>query len=999
MVIDPSDESVYVATGTGLFKSEDDVSWQRIRSDRDIQLLSFDPLHPSRLLAGSPSQLLFSDDGGLTWSTLPRPDFGNRLDSLAFDPSNPMLRFVSAESGTFRSLDGGQNWKVLQDGLRTTVGRSVCVDPTNPLNIYAATARGEMRSIDGGLSWDDIATEIELGPFRDGAQPARKLLIHPANPRIILSARGSNVHRSSKGGRSWSTTLSNVDEVVRTLAWAPSDPNWVYAGTGNLNALYRSRDGGLSWSFRGRQLDPSIDALAVDPLDPMTVYAGGLRGLFKSSDGGSDWQPLTQGLPDSRIHSLLIDPSMNQVVYAGTSDSGVFKSIDGGETWSSLGGPSFTIIRSLAIDPQDTQRIWAGSWGQGVFFSPDGGQSWSSENQGLENPFVWELSLDPWRRLYASGLGGFAVLPLDGPPLPAPFLEARMEVSGSAFAGGLLIYAITLINSGQPGQADLPQARFVASFSPHVEVVEARSDSGLIVIGPADNSVSWEGSIGTGQPVVIEVRAIVQGVSEGEPISALGQLSMDNDADGDFESSVASSDPSSAFPGGPTTIAAQESFLDTELLAVPYQLGIDSTFVGLAMVNFDDGENGIEFLALDGQGQVEDQLVEESVLPQEGQFPFLTSEIFTEPTDTLAVRGTEGALSGFFMLGDLESNRLDGLGAALTDSPLLFFTEVRSTSDTSTHFYFFNSDPLHEALATLKLFAPDGMPLGESEVALAPFGSIQASLAELFGPLLVEDGYIRLEASRPVRGFELLADADRFAALPAQPPVLTEQMWAPHFFWNDQGGTSLLRFLNPGSQSVEVSIRMRNNRGALLAQSVLSVPPDHLEVFDVKDHEEIAALESGEGSIEVSLQANSLGPFPVLSPFQASITYDGGVLKTLSSLPLLKQLETQSLFLQVAHSFPLEIFQGVAILNPTPEFITVFATAFDSQGEQTGFRFLRLRPRGRFVGLLDDPDLFGEGFEQVGGFLEIRSSRGLFASYVLFGGPRTLSALQGRPSR
>lgn len=992
ILIDPCDETIYVSTSTGLLKTEDGLNWERVNRRFDIQQLAFDPLLPHRILAASPDGLFCSEDGGVSLMELAGPGFGNNLNKLVFDPGDPLTWFLSGPSGTFRSQDGGNSWAELIQGLHAHEGRSIRGDPTSPLSIYAGTAQGELRSIDGGLSWDSIATRTERSQ-------ARKLLIQPTNPRTILVARDARIYRSTTGGRSWIGGAELFDELVRTLAWAPSNPNLVYAGTGNFNSLYRSTNFGISWNYRGQQLPGSIDALAIDPTDGSTLYAGGSQGLYKSVNEGLNWQFLEGGLPASRIHCLAIDPMQPQLVYAGTSDAGIFKSSDGGQSWSALGGPSTAIIRSLLIDPDEPQRLWAGSWGEGVFFSPDGGLSWQAENQGLENLFVWELDLqaNP-RRLFAAALGGFSVLYLDSPPIPASFLEARMEVSGSAFAGGLLTYTITLRNAGQPDQAEQPEARFIASFSPLIEVIDARSESGVAVIGAGDNSISWTGQLEAGAQVIIEVRASVRSGLEGQPISALGQLSIDADADGDFESSVASHDRTSPAPGTPTTIFAQESLIDTELLAVPYDLGIESTFVGLAMVNFNSAENGIEYLALDGQGHLDDQRIEEAVLSRRGQIPFLTTEAFAEPTDTLAVRGTQAALSGYFMMGDLESNRLDGLGEALDDSQLLFFTEVRNSSQASTRFYLFNADPEHESSATLRLYSIDGLQIGETEVLVAPFGSLQAGFEELFGPLQVEDGFIRLEAERPLRGFELLVDPDRFAALSARAISLTEQLWAPHFFWNAEGGTSIVRLLNVGSRSVQASIAMRDDQGDLIAQAAVEVLPGQLQALDVRSLPEIAALPSGQGSMEVRLEAESMSPFPVLLPFLASITFDGGELGTLSSLPLLDQPESDTVYLQVAQSDQHGIFQGLAIQNPTRDFLVLTVNAYDTEGDNTAFRFLFLLPGQRFVGLLNDPGLFGEGFQQVGGYLQVRTSTGPFLSYVLFGGPRTLSALQGRPT-
>ncbi|MEE8585703.1 MAG: YCF48-related protein, partial [Acidobacteriota bacterium] len=740
----------------------------------------------SRLLASNRFNLLFSDDGGLSWEEPSNAAgfIGNGLRSLAFDPSDPRIRFASGIEGTFRSADGGASWEILRDGLRIEVARSTALDPANPLGLYLGTDRGEMRSIDGGASW------ISIAGLRF-PQPVRKILLHPQNPRLILSAHQSTIRQSRNSGQSWQTSFSRSG-LVRTIVRDRSNPELIYAGTGNQIGFFSSGDGGQNWQSALFGLASSINAIAIDPTDSLTLYAGGAQGLFKSQDGGAGWAPAMQGISDAHIHSLAVDPANPQVAYAGTSSQGIFKTTDSGASWNALGGPSTAIIRSLLIDPLDSGRLWAGTWGEGIFLSEDAGESWDTFNQGLENPFVWELSLSDVAvsRLFAATLGGLAACPLDE-SAPA-FLSVQMEVSGNPFPGGMLIYTITLSNQGQPGRA-APPARLVASFSPLLELVEVRADTGSPLLGPGDHTVSWEGTVEAGGQVIVQVRAILRDTQAGTTISSLARLSADTDGDGIFESAILSGTPSNPLPGSPAAIQSIESTLESDLLAVPYALNIDSTFVGLAMANLSGSENGLEFLALDDQGQLLEERRDDALLPAHGQVPFVTTEVFDEPSATLAIRGTENALQGFFMMGDSASNRLDGLGGPLADSQLHYITQVRHTAQVSTHLYLFNSDPLESADAVLQLFDLQGALVAEAAVSLSPFGSTLARAEELFGPAEFEDGFIRLEATRPVRGFALLADSERFAALAARPPLASEDLWAPHSFWNDQGGTTRLR--------------------------------------------------------------------------------------------------------------------------------------------------------------------------------------------------------------
>jgi len=148
--------------------------------------------------------------------------------------------------------------------------------------------------------------------------------------------------------------------------------------------------------FSGR-----VTAIAINPLDPNTVYLGGAEGgVWKTTDGGARWKPLTDFQPALAIGSLAIDPSNPNVIYAGTGEAnfngdsyfgmGVLKSTDAGVTWTLLDSTDFEYlsIGSLAINPANTQVLLAAASFGGVFRSTDGGQTWTNVLQGLSTGVV-----------------------------------------------------------------------------------------------------------------------------------------------------------------------------------------------------------------------------------------------------------------------------------------------------------------------------------------------------------------------------------------------------------------------------------------------------------------------------------------------------------------------------------------------------------------------------------------------------------------------------------
>ncbi len=149
-----------------------------------------------------------------------------------------------------------------------------------------------------------------------------------------------------------------------------------------------------------------VTALAVDPTDPLTVYLGGAAGgLWRTSDGGTTWTPLTDVQASLSVGSITIDPSNHSTVYVGTGEdnfsgdsyygAGILKTTDGGNTWSHYAGPfsgpsascgacGGSRISSIAVDPGNSQILIAGvtTYGggaalNGIFRSTDGGQTWT----------------------------------------------------------------------------------------------------------------------------------------------------------------------------------------------------------------------------------------------------------------------------------------------------------------------------------------------------------------------------------------------------------------------------------------------------------------------------------------------------------------------------------------------------------------------------------------------------------------------------------------------
>lgn len=145
--------------------------------------------------------------------------------------------------------------------------------------------------------------------------------------------------------------------------------------------------------------------IAIDPDHSSTLYVGstsqagnkGGSGVWKTTSGGTTWQPVADGLDSLSIAALAIDPSKSQRIYVATLDAGFYRSETGGAIWHSLdpksGSPQRLDLRSdarLLIAPNDPKRLFVNTKG-GVFRSTNSGETWQKVLDGD----VTDLVLDP----------------------------------------------------------------------------------------------------------------------------------------------------------------------------------------------------------------------------------------------------------------------------------------------------------------------------------------------------------------------------------------------------------------------------------------------------------------------------------------------------------------------------------------------------------------------------------------------------------------------------
>ena len=171
----------------------------------------------------------------------------------------------------------------------------------------------------------------------------------------------------------------------RMAKTAVDNSNWQSLGPNSSSNTYSSST--LKSSGQGR-----INAIAVDPNNSNTYYVGApAGGIWKSTDAGVNWQPLTDYLPQIGVSGIAISPTDSNIIYIATGDDdandspsiGVMKSIDGGTTWNTTGTMTGNpnSMNEIYIDPNNTNTILIAT-SSGVFKTIDGGTNWVQKFAG-----------------------------------------------------------------------------------------------------------------------------------------------------------------------------------------------------------------------------------------------------------------------------------------------------------------------------------------------------------------------------------------------------------------------------------------------------------------------------------------------------------------------------------------------------------------------------------------------------------------------------------------
>ena len=319
----------------------------------EVYHLKGSPVEPDRIYVSQSSswfgqQIQRSSDGGKSWEPVgnnfayegvpgthqwydgtPHPWEFKRVWHLEPSLTDPDKVYAGVEDAAlFRTTDGGRSWQEVsglrghgsgphwQPGAGGMCLHTILLDPIDPKRMFIAiSAAGAFRTDDGGETWQPInqglKSEYIPDPTAEVGHCVHRLAMHPSRPNVLFMQKHWDVMRSDDAGGSWHEVSGNLPtDFGFVIDVHAHEPETIYVVPIKSDAEHFPPDGQLR--------------------------------VWRSRTGGNEWEPLTNGLPQSNCYvnvlrdAMAVDSLESCGVYFGTTGGQVYASADGGDTWSAI---------------------------------------------------------------------------------------------------------------------------------------------------------------------------------------------------------------------------------------------------------------------------------------------------------------------------------------------------------------------------------------------------------------------------------------------------------------------------------------------------------------------------------------------------------------------------------------------------------------------------------------------------------------------------------------
>jgi uncharacterized protein (TIGR03437 family) len=316
--------------------------------------------------ANTATQFAVSPNAGAAWQPFTNLPAGTPT-SLVVDTGNPPIWYATGTKDLYKSADGGATWQSIGPrGLRNCDTLppfcgvlSLAINPAQPSTIYARTgSAGILKTTDGGVTWNSTNAPANVNP------PAY-LVLDPFHPDHLFTNIGQTDYRSFDGGQTWTQftpPLLDPDNFCSSgtpqVAFDSATSNVVYMV--DHCDLFRSTDGGIYWDPLTGPFQIAYAPVA-HPTAGGVIYVTTFNGLYVTTDGGQTWTLLLSNQQGNPPHIVAVDPHQPSILSTDTA-----RSTDAGATWTNS-----ALVRApsaIVFDPQTPGRVVAATAGASTAF-------------------------------------------------------------------------------------------------------------------------------------------------------------------------------------------------------------------------------------------------------------------------------------------------------------------------------------------------------------------------------------------------------------------------------------------------------------------------------------------------------------------------------------------------------------------------------------------------------------------------------------------------------
>lgn len=350
---------------------------------------------------------------GMSFRSVGPAFMSGRLSDIAIDPDNENVWYAAVSSGgLWKTENSGTTWKPLTDKESFYATGCVTIDPNNSGTIWLGTGEnnggrhigvghGVYKSDDAGETWKNMGLEK--------SEHISKIIVHPEDADTVwVAAQGPlwssggdrGLYKTVDGGKTWKAVLE-IDKWtgVTDLLIDPRDPNVLYAaswqrhrnvaaymGGGPGTALYKSTDGGENWQKLETGLpkeDMGKIGLAISPMQPDVLYAAielkrRTGAIYRSDDQGGSWKKMSETVSGATgphyYQELVASPHVFDKIYL--MNVRVLVSDNGGKDFNTMTEEhKHSDNHSLTFKKNDPNYLLMGSDG-GIYESFDDSKSW-----------------------------------------------------------------------------------------------------------------------------------------------------------------------------------------------------------------------------------------------------------------------------------------------------------------------------------------------------------------------------------------------------------------------------------------------------------------------------------------------------------------------------------------------------------------------------------------------------------------------------------------------